>query len=201
MIRVAYKPTPEEVRTGFTLLLSRSPHATPRAAWRGAIGWLVFGGLAVVLFMLQQRTPAPMPAGATPVAGDEAGSIGWALPAGMAMLGVGLALFAVAWRLVVRGAAQPMYSERDDVVATIDESGIVIERPNKRTEYRWSRFSTFIETETLFMLRAGPSNGLVLPKRMFASEESVAEVRALLHAHALPKLQTLQQGFDLAVPP
>ncbi len=130
------------------------------------LGWSVFGGLAVLLILIQFRpTAQPTP----PV-------LPWIL------------IFACIWLFTFfwnrRFAAkyiwrsQPSFQLRRTLDA--DPSRLIIDDAQRRTEKKWTSIRQFVETANLFLLYTGEHAFDMVPKRAFASPAKVDEFRALL---------------------
>jgi hypothetical protein len=193
-ISVEYNLTPRERTEGRSALIR--PEAANRRplSWKALIGWMLFILLAVlVYFMLRnyearlggphvERPVETAPAPATTPADARAQRL--RLIALAACTGSAAVFVAVDWAsyLLARreqrardsggGRHRTTYTFADD--ALIETSGA------KTTRLYWPAFHSFAETDRLFVVRNSPDQGPVIPKRLFASEAQVSQVRELL---------------------
>ena len=167
----------------------------------GVFAWLLFMGLAVMLFMLQnQRQQSGGGAGASSPAGTEI------LPTpSLEMFDflIGIVPFAAVLLVLIalgqRGAtrqlettweAQPFLHRPQTVEAA--EDGIALSEPLSRRSYDWSYFAGFKETANLLLLYHSPYAFHIVPKRAFASEADYDVFRGYLlskvkHGYFLPQ--------------
>ena len=69
---------------------------------------------------------------------------------------------------------------KHDFSADISEDGIHITTATLATQYKWSNFARFVESDSLFLLyTSGQQNFVALPKRAFAATD-ISSVRELL---------------------
>lgn len=67
-----------------------------------------------------------------------------------------------------------------DLELTIDENGLVGRNEHGESKFLWSAFLTFLETRSVFVLRYGKKQIVVVPKVAFASQEEVSLFREIL---------------------
>jgi hypothetical protein len=193
------------------------PPQTPGAANRKKgkpapmlFGWLLFIGLAVMLFMLLQNNSRPprrptftSPSGtSTSPSGTHAleppkqgsletfdyliGAVPWVA---LCVLLLVMSRSSVAGRgLQQTWDNQPALHRRQTVEAT--ESGIVFTGELSRNDYQWGHFAGFKETANLLLLYQSPYSFHVIPKRAFPTQTDMEIFRRYL-------LTGVKQGFFL----
>ena len=147
------------------------PVADRRAkAGRGLLGWVLFTGLAVMLYVLLSKDDPHLVRRLVPSARTGAAVAVYAA-------GLGTVAFAV-WltRRMRLGAAARLGPSR----ITFTDDGITETRGAVRRLSYWNRFYSFAETQSLFVLREWPDGGQVYPKRQFADASAVDAARHLL---------------------
>jgi hypothetical protein len=165
-----------------------SADAQKRAAgggrWRSVLGWVLFIGLAAILFMLlNKRSPAPRPPSAQ--AQDP-----WKL---VLPLIPWLLIFGFIWFFVfrqVRSRHRKAWEQTPGMhrprTVTIDETGLSFTEPTSQSRVNWDHFVRFAETKNLFLLFDSEVSAELIPKRIFQATAQVDEFRALLARHVSP---------------
>jgi hypothetical protein len=198
LLRTMVRPVPRpwEIPSGATASAARKRKAT-----RGLFGWVLFVGLAVIMFLLlQPRTrnvvglPPPGAGGGGPagayVVEEEADtrslSMGDFLPAivpwvGMFLLLVVVTKFAGERQLRKTWDAQPSLHRPQTV--ELSDDGVMFADPLSRQECRWSYFPGFKETANLFVLYVSPFSFRIVPKRAFAAPGELDRFRGYLLNH------------------
>jgi hypothetical protein len=101
----------------------------------------------------------------------------------------GVLVLAVWWAVTV---ARRERREKDAGVGrhatayTFGEDGLTETAGVKSTHWYWPGFHSFAETERLLVIRDRPEEGRVIPKRLFASEAEIGQVRELLARKLAP---------------
>lgn len=63
--------------------------------------------------------------------------------------------------------------------------GITQQRPGRADAFSWERFCGVDETHELLIVRDAPKHGIVLPKRLFASDAETKTARRMLHENVV----------------
>ncbi len=114
-----------------------------------------------------------------------------------------LLIFGFIWFFVFRNlrrrhertlAADPTLNLRQMVDVT--DAGIVQQNGMARTEWNWTAFDRFYESDRLFLLPLAARRILMLPKRALATPADVDALRQLLEEHIQPPTG----GFPVAPP-
>jgi hypothetical protein len=173
--------------------LGKRRSASGGSAGRGNfLGWILFIGLAVMLFFLVSRNrgsqvpaPAPHPPTPTPVAVGEV------------LLVAGILLFLVGWWRL--RAARLMDERKWDgqMTFTITARGLTQRRPGREEFHGWGRFSQWDESKNIFLLRTQRSLGIVIPKRLFVDDEQCAQFRDLLQQNITRRAIPMAIGFPV----
>ena len=151
---------------------------------RGVFGWLLFVGLAVMLFMLLSRNPAPRAATvpAAPARGPFATVI---LP-----LVPWVLIFGFIWFFVfrqIRGQYKRLWQENSELqqpqTLDMDDDGVRLSSTLSTTTWHWPAFVKVIETPSLLLLETSSKTHLLIPKRAAADPGQLEALRALLAAH------------------
>lgn len=98
------------------------------------------------------------------------------------------ALFAVclvfAWRSSLRTAAARLYDRervfREQVSLTADDHGVEGRLSDSWYTCRWSRFEKVVESDSVFLLYSQMTQFVVVPKRLFATDQELDAFRELL---------------------
>jgi hypothetical protein len=147
----------------------------------GLFGWVLFGGLSIMLFVLLQRQAPPAPRGsARPTNPPQLLDI--VLP----ML-PWVFVFAIIWFVVFR-ALRRRYQNAWDThpdfhrlhTVEIDEDGITWSDPVSQSRRLWDGYVKFKETPHLFLVYRGEMVAEIIPKRAFSSADSINEFRVTL---------------------
>jgi len=64
----------------------------------------------------------------------------------------------------------------------LSENQIVMESPLSKSEVSWSAISKFQESKKAFYLYLGKSQAIILPKRIFKSDEKINEFKKLVNS-------------------
>ena len=190
-ISIQYDITPKERTEGRSILV-RPNEAHRKRFWRGLFGWVLFLLLAVLFFLMMNRnrdgpttgprvqrpveTPAPAPIGSRE---HRLRLIAVAVWTGSAVVFAGVLSCSV---VLVRRETRKRDSGAGPrrTTYTFTEDALVEASGAKTTQIYWPAFHSFAETQSLFVIRNDPEQGPVIPKRLFASEAEVGEVRELL---------------------
>jgi hypothetical protein len=168
---------------GIAKALSPEPQRRARLA-RILLGWGLILAAAILLFVVfHDEKPAPAPGPASQPAGHP-----WYMP----LLPYGI-IFLLIWfvllpwlrkKSIVKDLfkSDPTMSQPRRVV--ISEEGVLVEFPTNTTVTKWTHFIHFAETPELMLLVINRQMAFVLPKRVFASEDQINELRSFAQAHA-----------------
>jgi hypothetical protein len=70
-----------------------------------------------------------------------------------------------------------------EITITVSESGIACGMPGvHETSFGWSAITSVVEDKTIALIYAGQVNFLMLPKRVFTSQD-IAEIRSTIDFH------------------
>jgi hypothetical protein len=181
-LTIDYRVTPREHHEATAALgMRRWPAGRPLrvAAWRGLVGWALFTGCAVMLYVLKRREGTDL------LAAARDASIRRPLVAA-AIAGAALGMLGL-WLLFRTLAHRDFRAFRSRI--TLDATGITEEIPAGERGHRdWSEFSAWVETDQLLVVRfQGPAGrlatGMYFPKRLFGSTETLDRVKQLFRDH------------------
>jgi hypothetical protein len=186
VIEIKYEATPKDLREAQQVLLPPGAKSPPKkqAMGSGILGWILFIGLAVMLFMMLQNRPrgegsSVAPSTQVPAAVDEVQIAKRWIGHSIFMTGAVLFAAGIGWFLIFQGRWQRWALGRVDRYVFAEEGLKELSR-FKTVEWTWEAFGSFAETEKLFVLRETPERGRVIPKRLFANDAVLTEFRALL---------------------
>jgi hypothetical protein len=156
---------------------------------RGVFGWVLFIGLAIMLFIFmrqRQATPsAPAPTPPPPTKDDPWQAIVPILPWALVF---GFVYFFVIRRL--RGAQQRQWDKLPHMhrprTIEIDDEGVTMSEETSSTRMNWAHFQKFEETPNLFLLYVADIMSDFIPKRAFADQAAVDAVRELFQQNISP---------------
>jgi YcxB-like protein len=143
------------------------------SAKRGFVGWILFIGLAVMLFFLVNRnakSTVSVPDVPTP----------WPVTVAEAVLALGVLLFLIGWQKARGYVVRDKRKWDGQKTYTITLQGLAQHHPGREEFYNWGYFIDFDESKWIFVLRTQRSRGMVIPKRLFADEAQRAQFRELL---------------------
>jgi len=86
--------------------------------------------------------------------------------------------------------------KNQDQSMTIGPEGVTQQTPGIRTTFRWARFVSYAETDSLLVLRQGSAAGIVIPKRLF-DEHDLPAIRKLLAERLTLPVPSLTHGFEV----
>jgi hypothetical protein len=186
VIEIPYNVRVEEMREAKQLVAApraaRKPARTP--TFRGMFGWVLFGALAMLFYLVLRKHPAQngAPAKADRPSNhiDPAALIFWV---GIASVFVGFAIIRFAQRRVEQRKLDRIQNW------VLDDDGLEQISGPKRMRWPWGRFNSFAETDSLFILRESIEVCRVLPKRLLLNEDTAASVRALLIRKLAPPFE------------
>jgi hypothetical protein len=181
-ITIDYQVTPREHHDATAVLSMRrwtAGRPLRLRAWRGLVGWALFIGCAVMLYVLKRREGTDLFAAARDA------SVRRPLIA-VAIAGAALAVLGL-WLLMRRLVHRDLASFRSRI--TFDDTGITEEIPGGERGHRdWSAFSAWVETDHLLVVRllglpGQQASGMYFPKRLFNSTATLDGVRQLFREH------------------
>jgi hypothetical protein len=91
----------------------------------------------------------------------------------------------------------PQFSETS--IATYSSEGLFSQTASGETLYRWHSFTHVTENKRMFFLHRGPSNPLIVAKRVFATPAELQAYRELLMHYIGRTTMEAQHGFPVAV--
>jgi len=154
---------------------------------RSLLGWGLFIGLAVVLFLLlssQKKPPAtpPPPPAAPP---PESFFVAFVLPFIPWVL-----IFGFIWFFVfrqMRGVARRAWEKNLELhqqhTLEVGDDGLRLATPLAESFWRWPNFVGMTETANLVLLHMTNEAYLMIPKRAAADAARLEELKAILAAH------------------
>jgi hypothetical protein len=179
MIRpIEYQVTFEEFREACRSLAKTKRKPANRNHW---VGWVIFIGLAVVLFILMQgkaaRNATAAPPGVDPL--DPFPALKRLAP--WIVVGLAIVVLTFYWS---KGQLRRIYDSHASLhrrtKLEASDAGLVFTDPVSRNELAWNAFVRFVETPTTIMVFEGDLESRIIPKRAFADEGQVAAFRELL---------------------
>jgi hypothetical protein len=195
-VHLEFMYVPDEIVAASKLASKLPRSAGTRSGRRSVFGWLLFVGLAVILFQLlnNQSNRSSPPAGSpvsspSPPANSREGFLEILLPFGPWLL-----IFGVIWFFVfrqLRNSARKALAENPQFqqlqVLDMDAQGVRLATPLASTQWKWASFSRMTETAELLLLQLPERAFLVIPKRAFSGPEQEAKLRRIvaenLHEH------------------
>ena len=99
----------------------------------------------------------------------------------VASFGLGMAAYEVP-RYRVRRALRENPSAQGEIVADVNNEGVLVIFATGRTQMGWPAFIKSRETAALFLLFTSPYKSIFIPKRVL-SQEQIEELRSLLKAN------------------
>jgi hypothetical protein len=157
---------------------------------RRFIGWIVFIGLAIVLFVFlrsrqQSRFPYTPPPAAAPASDKVFELFLTLLP--WILIGAFLWFFLF---LRLRRRYQKAFDKTPGFhrVRTIHitDDGLTMTEPTLEWRATWAHYVRFAETKNLFLLYVGDVAAEFIPKRIFPDESAVTEFRSILEQNISP---------------
>ena len=163
----------------------------PLQLLRGLFGWILFVTMAIVLYMLLQKSSAPSGPATAPAAATPDLLFGVLVP-----LIPWLVLFASVWVILFTAARVQMPRrmwERNPALQLrqrldANDDRLIIDNVQSRIEMKWAAVRSFLETPNLFMLYTAEYLFHMVPKRAFAGQGE-AEFRELLRRGIQPPTQ------------
>jgi hypothetical protein len=184
---IQFQWTYEEFREGLRAI--RLGGKRDVKAGRGIFGWVLFIGLAVMLFVVLQSNKRPPGAGASP-GPTGSGDGPWYLQFWVFVPGGVFVAFLIAFAVaVVRGGRrafdrEPIYHRMHTV--HIGADGISLTNAVEQTSIRWEGYVKFGESANVFLLFTSKNSAQIIPKRAFATPADVEEFRAYATARIAP---------------
>jgi hypothetical protein len=173
-ISVLYDCTRAERGQASELLAGRPTQKLPRRPTPNVLGWLLFIGLAVMLFMVLAKKPAS--ARAKAYAEPKAPPVVVA----SYLLTAGLACCLAGYLLVTSAGRRRDQRWYGQLTYSFDAVGLTQKRPGRVTVLHWERFIGLAEGPDVFVLKTEARKGVTVPKRLFAGAGELQRVRALL---------------------
>jgi len=168
-------------------------HAAHRSSGRrffgdakGIFAWVLFVGLAIMLFILLRRPTSS--AVAQPAPQSSGPDLGLWLSVAFLVLFCSFVVFIIVWVRFKR-ARKDQPNEQPHQKWDLADSGVIIDLGTSRTQMQWGAFCRSLEASTVFLLYATQYSYHVVPKRAFASAEQTAEFADLVHRHIQPRRQ------------
>jgi hypothetical protein len=173
MAQAAAKP--ENARQSGALAIGKS---------RNLFGWVIFIGLAVVLFIFLQNRSVTVPP-ATPLPAPKWGVLEWATSFVPWLLVFGFIWFFVYRQmrnLSPRSVYEHTSSMQQPKSLDITDAGVRMSDALASTEWRWESFTGLVETANLLLLRQADNTFVIIPKRAVPAAELDA-LRYELQSH------------------
>ena len=163
-------------------------------------GWALFGGLAVLLLLMQFRPTTVQPTPPIVAPPNQSAIQNVLLPiVPWLLIFVCIWLFVFFWNR--RWAASHVWRSQPSLqlrrTLDADPSRLIIDDGQTRVEKKWNSVRTFVETANLFLLYTADHAFDMVPKRAFASPAQVDEFRTLLEQQVQPPTG----GFPIQPPP
>jgi hypothetical protein len=200
-MHVEFIYTPEDLAaaTKAAAALPKSANAKNSLKFgRGVFGWLLFIGLATMLFMVlnagNQRSKNPSRGGGgggSPAATPSAPMTGNDVMSNVVLPFVPwLLIFLFIWFFVFRQlrksgfraiADDPQFQQVQSL--DVDADGVRLATPLAETRWKWANFSGMSETPELLFVHLRERTVLVIPKRAFSTPEQLDEMRSTIRAN------------------
>jgi hypothetical protein len=154
-----------------------------RAFWRQIVGWSTVLVITICVYVAFRKAP---PTPAAPIATRPAAqaSDSWinVVPYAIIFMAVWWYFLSRIRRLRTKQAIadDPALAQRRVVIS---DDGVNVQLTSSSTQMAWTHFAHFAETTSLLVLMISRYEGLILPKRAFASPHEVAEFRGFAQAH------------------
>lgn len=180
MIEIPNRLTHKLIQEGKKVLVA--PRTNPKAAstrppsfGRGIFGWVLFISLAVMLFHVLEKRP-----GGAPLATKQTAPPSHLLRPIILFL-CGIAGVMVGFTMIRRRRLDlDLQAVNDITLWVLTEEGLEQVGSHKRTFWRWQHFTSFAETDSLFVLRITPQSAKLLPKLLIPDSHTLEIVRGLL---------------------
>lgn len=75
--------------------------------------------------------------------------------------------------------------------------GLTSSRPGRVDFHAWEHYRGMVEGELIFVLRTGPTTGIIVPKRQFSSETERQHFRQLVQQNIIKPAIPLSVGFPV----
>jgi hypothetical protein len=180
-MRLEFTYTPEDLAEAAKALGKALPPGQVRGAtFRGVFGWLLFIGLAVMLFMfLSRRNSPPRPRATTLPRGDLLGTFTALVP--------WILIFGFIWFFAFRNHRRRFKRLLDESPElqqpqTLDlgEDGIQLSAGLVTTTWKWAGLTGVLDTPNLLLLRTSNMAAIAIPKRAASGPGELARLQALV---------------------
>jgi len=187
--------TLEEIKEGMEAL-GKAQLKTPSSRRQTYI-WLTLVGLAAVLMLVSRWLPRPAAApGQAPAAAPEETWRDW-VPTFVPWFAILVFVWFFLFYRVRKGYVKKMWDSQPALhrlrMIRIDDEGISMSDSVSQNRMLWSGYTRFVESEHLFLLFLSGQQAELIPKRVFADEEQIGQVRQLLAAN----ISAPQSGFPV----
>ena len=197
-MHVEFIYTPEDIAAAAKAAAALPKSANAKNSFkfgRGVFGWLLFIGLAIMLFMVlnagNQRSNNPSRGGGSPAAAPSAPMTRYDFLSDFVVPFVPwILIFFFIWFFVFRQlrkygfrtiADDPQFQQVQSL--DVDADGVHLATPLAETRWKWANFSGMSETPELLFVHLRDRSVLVIPKRAFSTPQQLDEMRATIRAN------------------
>jgi len=180
VIEIPNRLTVEQIQEGKKVLIAPTTH--PKAAstrqpsfGRGIFGWVLFIGLAIFLFQVLQKRP-----GGAPLATKQTAPLSHLLWP-IILFFCGIAGVMIGFTMIRRRRLDSDLQAANEITMwVLTPDGLEQVGNHKRNFWRWEHFTSFAETDSLFVLRITPQSAKFLPKLLIPDSHTFEIARGLL---------------------
>jgi hypothetical protein len=164
---------------------------------RGLTGWLIFVAVAALLFVWLRHQPSNRPRRAARSRPEPAVALSAADEIAIGTLATGVACIGLFFVVAVRWARESRSRWEGRQSLAFDHRGVTRHRPGHTHLLRWSGIRGFEEGPSVFVLRSDKLQGIIVPKRLLASDEQRDRLRELLRHHTIRPAVPIPLGFEV----
>lgn len=181
-MRIEFQHTVDDLKEAEAAAQHGPEHVSRRwYPWQGLFGWVLFIGLAIMLFVLLRRGGGR---GGRPAAAPITPDL---FPDKLLAIVPWLLIFGFIWFFVFQQLRRQVNQRWERTpslhrpqTVTADAEGLSWNDPLVQTRYRWEVFTKFAETPRLFLLDQEGIGWHFIPKRAFPDEAALSAFRELL---------------------
>ena len=164
---------------------------------RGLLGWLIFLALAALLFVWVQQSQPTRSVRAARI--HKLAPERWSRVDRIAIgvLATGAACIVLMFILAARWARENRSRWDGRLSLAFDNRGVTQRRPGHTQVFRWITIRGFEEGRSVFVLRPDKHQAIIVPKRLFATDEQRDRLRELLRHHATRPAVPIPLGFEV----
>jgi YcxB-like protein len=158
----------------------------PTKVSRSWLGWLIFLGVAVAIFVFMQRKTASIARPTPPIVASP-NTLQNVLQDVVLPILPWMLIFGFVWFSVYRGLRKRRSTFWDNTPSmhrsrtwTIDDDGLTVAEPFSQHRTVWGGYTRFQETKNLFLLYTGKHTAEMIPKRVLGSDEQIEAARQIL---------------------